>query len=192
MYHNGNSDDAYIRPVFSYKNKLRRFFWNIAWLLLCRYTPNAMHAWRIAILRLFGAKIGRKNFVYPDCKIWAPWLLVTEEVVTIGPGVEIYNPGGLSLGHHSIISQNAFICGATHNYNSIDFTYLQKQIVIEAYVWICARAVVLPGVHCYEGAVLGAAAVASHNLEAWLVYAGNPAQYKSKRNNFLDNKQKDN
>lgn len=134
-----------------------------------------MHAWRIVILRLFGAEIGKRNFIYGNCKIWAPWLLKTSDVVTIGPGVEIYNPGGLSLGHHTIISQDAYICGATHDYNSVDFTFLQKEIVLEPYVWICARAVVLPGVICYEGAVLGASSVTSKNLDAWYVYAGNPA-----------------
>lgn len=182
--HKSDSPDFYLRPQFSFNNKLKRFIWNIIWLVFCRWTPNPLHPWRILILRLFGAKLGKQNFVYPSCKIWAPWLLETEDIVTIGPGVEIYNPGGVRLGHHSILSQDAFLCGATHNYNSIEFTYIKRRIVIEPYVWICAKAIVLPGVHCEEGSVLGAASVTSRNLEPWTVYAGNPAITIKKRHNF--------
>ncbi|WP_179415830.1 putative colanic acid biosynthesis acetyltransferase [Mucilaginibacter sp. E4BP6] len=183
--HQHDSQDALLRPVFSFKDKLRRFTWNITWFVFCKWTPNPMHKWRISVLRLFGAKIGDKNFIYPNCKIWAPWLLQTDDVVTIGSGVEVYNPGGVVIGHHAILSQDAFICGATHDYNTSDFTYIKKQITIDAHVWICARAVVLPGVHCKEGSVLGAAAVISKDMEPWTVYAGNPAKEITKRENFL-------
>jgi len=183
--HNKSSNDAYKRPSFSLNNKLRRLVWGISWTILCRWTPNPMHNWRISILKLFGAEIGNSNFIYPDCKIWAPWLLKTGDVVTIASGVEIYNPGGITLGHHAILSQDCYICGATHDYNTINFTYLKKKIIIEPYVWICAKAVVLPGVHCYEGAVLGAASVATKDLSEWTVYAGNPAHNVKKRNNIL-------
>jgi putative colanic acid biosynthesis acetyltransferase WcaF len=127
------------------------------------------------LLRLFGAKLGAINFVYPSARIWAPWLLETGDLVTIGRGAEIYNPGGVLLGSRTIISQDAYVCGATHDYQSPDFTYITKLVRTGPQVWICARAIVLPGVHCNEGSVLGAGSVATRNLEAWTVYAGNPA-----------------
>ena len=182
--HDINSPDPYLRPVFPVKDKIRRYSWSIVWTVFCKWTPNPMHKWRIWFLRMYGAKIGDKNFIYPTCKIWAPWLLQTGEVVAIGPGVEIYNPGGLRMGNHAIISQNAFICGATHDYNSEAFTYIKKEIVLEPYVWIGARAIVLPGVNCMEGSVLGAASVTSRNMEPWTIYAGNPAKAVKTRTNF--------
>jgi len=156
------------------------------WLLFCSWTPSPLHGWRVFILRMFGAKIGGSNFIYPSCKIWAPWLLETDDVATIGPGVEIYNPGGIYIGHHAVLSQDAYLCGATHDYNSPDFSYLQRKIIIEPYTWICAKAIVLPGVRCGEGSVLAAGSVTSKNLEPWMVYAGNPAQFVKKRKNFLN------
>lgn len=141
------------------------------------------------VLRLFGAKIGKANFIYPNAIVWAPWLLETEDVVTIGPNTEIYNPGGVYLGHHTIVSQDAYLCGATHDYNSIEFTYLAKRIETKPYAWICARAIVLPGVICGEGAVLGAGAVTSKDLEPWTVYAGNPAvKVKYRKSNISSGK----
>lgn len=180
--------DSYLNASFSLQNRLLRFLWIISWFVLCRWTPKPMHAWRILIIKLFGGKIGNKNFIYPDCKIWAPWLLETEEIVTIGPGVEIYNPAKVFLGHHSILSQDSYLCCATHDYNVIKFTYLKKGITIEPYVWICAKAVVLPGVHCFEGSVLGALSITSKDLESWSVYAGNPSKLVKKRHNFLHHK----
>ncbi|MGZ3236930.1 MAG: putative colanic acid biosynthesis acetyltransferase, partial [Burkholderiaceae bacterium] len=85
---------------------------------------------------------------------------------------------------HVIISQDAYLCGATHDYNDAQFTYLAKPIAIEPYAWICARAVVMPGVTVHEGAVLGLGSVATRNLEAWSVYAGMPAK-------FINNRAKD-
>lgn len=184
--HNKNDKDAYKRPIFSKWNKIKRLIWQISWLALCRYTPAPFHSWRSFVLKVFGAKLGKNNFIYPTCKIWAPWLLETEEVVTIGPGVEIYNPEKVFLGHHSILSQDSYLCGATHDYNSKDFIYLSKKIVVEPYTWVCARAIVLAGVTCHEGSVLAAAAITSKNLEPWSVYGGNPAKKIKDRHNFLN------
>lgn len=179
------NSDAYLGQSFSFANRVKRLLWGLSWLLLCQWTPKPMYTWRVFILRLFGATIGKDNHIYPSCKIWAPWHLITEDVVTIGPGVEIYNPGGVRLGHHAILSQDAYLCGATHDYNVAEFTYLKREIVLEPYSWVCAKAVVLPGVRCKMGSVLGAASVTSRDLDPWSVYAGNPAKFVKARNNFL-------
>ena len=186
LTHDINDEDAYKHPIFSTRNKIKRLIWAISWLFLCRYTPAPLHAWRIMILKAFGAKIGKSNFIYPNCKIWAPWLLETEDVATIGPNVEIYNPGGFFLGHHAILSQDSYLCGATHNYNSIGFTYIKRAIRIDAYAWICAKAIVLPGVRCHEGSVLAAGAITSKDLQPWSVYGGNPAVKIKDRTRFLE------
>lgn len=184
LTHSITDPDPYMRPQFTLWNRITRFAWSICWTVFCRYSPVPLHNYRIWFLRLFGGKIADQTLIYPSCKIWAPWLLETEEKAVIGPYVEIYNPGGVLLKHHSIISQNAFICTATHDYNSADFTYIKKAIVIEPYAWICSRAIVLPGVTCAEGSVLGAGSLTSKDLAAWTVYAGNPAVAVKKRRNF--------
>jgi putative colanic acid biosynthesis acetyltransferase WcaF len=127
------------------------------------------------VLTLFGARLGPRNFVYPSARIWAPWLLETEDVVTIGRDASVYNVGGIRIGSHAIVSEGAFLCGATHDFHDVNFRLLAKPIIVGAYAWICARAIVLPGVECGEGSVLGAGAVASRNLKPWMVYAGNRA-----------------
>lgn len=182
--HSADSDDPLLRPVYNTKARIKRLIWVLAYMVLFRWTPPPLHKWRCFVLRRFGAKLGAINFIYPSARIWAPWLLETGDLVTIGRGAEIYNPGGVSLGHRTIISQDAYICGATHDYQTVDFTYITKMIRTEPQVWICARAIVLPGVHCKAGSVLGAGSVVSRDMEEWTVYAGNPAVVVKKRNRF--------
>ena len=169
------AEDPYLRPAFSLQNKLRRLIWNIIWLLLYRTSPRPFHAWRSMLLKAFGATMGSNCHFYPASKIWAPWNLVCADQVTAGDGAEIYNPAPMHFGSHAIVSQGAYLCGATHDFDDPAFPLLAFSMSVGAYAWICARASVGPGVKVGEGAVLGLASVASRDLEPWTVYAGAPA-----------------
>ena len=168
--------DPYTRPAFSRANRARRALWNLVWLLLYRPSPRPLHAWRAALLRLFGATLGPDCHFYPASRVWAPWNLNCADHVAAADGVEIYNPSPLELASHVILSQNAYLCGATHDYNDPAFPLLAYRMTLAPFAWICARAIVAPGVNVGEGAVLGIGAVATRDLEPWTVYTGNPAQ----------------
>jgi len=167
--------DPFVRPAFTFGNRARRALWNTCWLIFFRPTPRPFHAWRSLLLRLFGAALGPDCHIYPSARIWAPWNLICADHVAVGPGAEIYNPSPIQLDSYVILSQNAFLCGATHDYNDPAFPLLAYRMHLGAHAWVCARASVAPGVNLGEGAVLGLASVATHDLEAWTVYAGSPA-----------------
>jgi putative colanic acid biosynthesis acetyltransferase WcaF len=169
------AEDPYLRPAFSTSERLRRLWWNVCWLLFYRTSPRPLHAWRSALLRTFGATMGPNCHFYPASKIWAPWNLVCEDQVTAADGAEIYNAAPIHFGSHAIVSQGAYVCGATHDFNDPAFPLLAYTMTIGAYSWICARASVGPGVNVGEGAVLGLASVATRDLEPWTVYGGSPA-----------------
>jgi putative colanic acid biosynthesis acetyltransferase WcaF len=101
--------------------------------------------------------------------------LVCADQVTAADGAEIYNPAPIRFGSHAILSQDAFVCGATHDYDDPRFPLLAYAMDFGAYAWVCARASVGPGVSMGEGAVLGLGSVATRDLEPWTVYAGVPA-----------------
>lgn len=167
--------DPYLRPAFTLRNRLMRVLWSVVWLLLYRPSPRPMHVWRSMLLKLFGATMGPNCHFYPKARIWAPWNLVCADQVTAADGVEIYNPAPMHFGSHAIMSQDAYLCGATHDYNSAAFPLIAYEMRFGAYCWVCAHASVGPGVNVGEGAVLGMSAVATRSLEPWTVYAGNPA-----------------
>ncbi len=167
--------DPYQRPAFSRSNRLRRLLWNLCWALFYRLSPRPFHAWRALLLKAFGATLGPNCHFYPASKVHSPWNLTCADSVAAADGVEIYNPAPLRLGSHVILSQGAYLCGATHDFNDPAFPLLTYAMEIGPYAWVCARASVAPGVNIGEGAVLGLASVATRDLKPWTVYAGSPA-----------------
>ena len=174
-------DDPYLRPSFSVANRMGRLVWSIVWALLFRPSPRPFHSWRAFLLRGFGAKLGPNCHFYPRSRVWAPWNLECADGVTLGDEAEIYNPSLVTMGSHAIVSQQAYICGATHDYNDPAFPLISFPMSLGAYSWVCARASVSPGVNVGEGAVLGLGSVATRDLEPWTVYAGVPAQRVKQR-----------
>lgn len=168
--------DPYLTASMPASNRVARAVWGIGWWLLVRWSPRPCHAWRAVILRLFGARLGPHCHIYPAARIWAPWNLVCEDAVAIADGAVIYNPLPITLASHCVVSQEAFLCGATHDLDDPAFPMVSAPITVGRYAWICARAVVGPGVNVGEGAVLGLAGVATRDLAPWTVSAGNPSR----------------
>jgi len=173
--------DPYLVPAFPLRNRLLRLAWGVVYALLFRPSPRPLHAWRSFLLRAFGATIGPNCHIYPGARIWAPWNLACADQAAIADGAVVYNPKPVVLGSHAIISQEAYLCGATHDYEDPAFPLVPSEISIGAYAWVCARATVQPGVVIGEGAVLALGAVATRDLEAWWVYAGVPARKIKRR-----------
>ena len=182
-------ENPYHRASFSLKHRVARQVWEVVHLLLYRTTPRPMHGWRAMLLRLFGAKMGKGCHFYPSGKVWAPWNLVCEDFCTLADRAEIYNPSPVYLGTHCIVSQQAYICGGTHDYTDPEFPMISYTMHLGADAWICARASVSPGVNVGAGAVLGLGSVASSDLEPWTVYAGVPAvKIKAREQRVLPDK----
>ncbi len=173
--------DPYLAAQTSLGNRLLRVGWGLVYQIFFRFSPRPAHAWRAALLRCFGATLGRNCHVYAGAKIWAPWNLHCEDAVGIADGVVIYNPATVYLGSHAVISQDAYLCGASHDYNDPQFPMTSAPIHIGQYAWICARATVCSGVRVADGAVLALGGIATKDLAAWTVYGGIPAKPIKKR-----------
>lgn len=161
---------------FSLRNRAARQIWNVVWLLLFRPTLRSCHGWRRLLLRAFGAKVGPGAHIYAGARIWAPWNLVVGRAASIADGAEVYNPSPVELGDWAVVSQGAYLCGATHDYESLAFPLKAAPIVIGAHAWVAARAIVQMGVTLGEGCVVGAGSVVTRNMPAWTVCAGAPCR----------------
>lgn len=163
-------------PSFSLQHRLERALWTMVWGTLAAWTPPPLHAWRRALLRLFGARIAATARVYGSARIWYPRYLSLGDNAVIGPGAICYSMAAITIGDGATISQRAHLCAGTHDIDDADFQLLARPIRIGAKAWIAAEAFVGPGVTVGEGAVLGARGVAVKDLADWSVYAGNPAR----------------
>jgi putative colanic acid biosynthesis acetyltransferase WcaF len=167
---------------FSSANRLYRAIWHVSWMVLCRWTPPPLHAWRRAILRLFGAKLGRGTRIYASTIVWSPRNLVMDDFACLGPGAICYNQAPIRIGARGIVSQRAHLCAGSHDVADPHFQLITKPILIGPGSWIAAEAFVGPGVHVGEGAVLAARGVSFQDLASWTIYRGNPAVPLRKRN----------
>lgn len=127
------------------------------------------------ILNVFGANVHRSAQIYGSAKIWFPGNLQVGAFSTIGPNVNVYSMGEITIGQHVIISQGANLCTGSHDIKSADFQIYAREIVILDEAWVCAEAFVGPGVTIGAGAVLAARGAAFNDLDSWSVYRGNPA-----------------
>lgn len=171
-------------PSFSLGNRIRRGCWSLAWLLLARWTPPPMHKWRAMLLRMFGARLGKGVVVHGSVSIWDPRNLDMAERSSFGPRVICYNMARISVGAYAVISQGAHLCAGTHMIDDSSFQLISRPIEIARLAWVAADAFVGPGVSIGEGAVLGARAVATKDVPAWTVWAGNPARQIRERPKF--------
>jgi putative colanic acid biosynthesis acetyltransferase WcaF len=160
---------------FSPRNKLYRVVWQVSWLLLARFSPPPLHAWRRIVLIAFGAQIGSGTRIYSSVRIWNPRNLTIGNDTLIGPRVNCYNQGRITIGDRVVISQDVSLCASTHDVIDPAFPLQLRPIKVGTDAWIAAEAFVGPGVEIGEGAVLGARAVAMRPLGEWTYFTGNPA-----------------
>ncbi|WP_082111559.1 WcaF family extracellular polysaccharide biosynthesis acetyltransferase [Spirosoma radiotolerans] len=137
---------------------------------------------KLAILRLFGAKIGNKVVVKPGVNIKYPWLLHVGNEVWIGEQVWIDNLSEVHIGDNVCLSQGAMLLTGNHDYSRSTFDLTTRPITLADGVWIGAKSVVCAGVRCESHAVLAVNSVATRSLEAYGIYQGNPAVWVRQRN----------
>jgi putative colanic acid biosynthesis acetyltransferase WcaF len=150
------------------------WYWCNAVFFKRNWNPGTRH--KRAILRLFGAKIGKGVVIKPCVNIKYPWLLAIGNYVWIGEKVWIDNLGKVTIGNNCCLSQEAFLLCGNHDFTKTSFDLIIKEIILEDGVWIGAKAVVCPGVIARSHSVLSVGSVATGELESYSIYSGNPAQ----------------
>ncbi|MDB5653471.1 MAG: wcaF [Tardiphaga sp.] len=163
-------------PSFSLRHRLMRVAWGATWLLLGIWTPVPLHSWRRLLLRLFGASIAVNAKVYPGVRVWYPANLEMHDYSCLASEVVCYCMDRIVLERFALVSQRAHLCAGTHDVDDPNFQLVTRPIRIGESAWVAAEAFVGPGVTVHQGAVLGARAVTMKDLDAWTVYAGNPAK----------------
>ncbi|RKS53943.1 putative colanic acid biosynthesis acetyltransferase WcaF [Gillisia mitskevichiae] len=168
---------------FSFSNKLKRLTWNLAYYIFFRpFNLGYFKDYRAFVLRLFGAKIGKNSHIYASVKIWAPWNLEIGENSIIGPKVDCYNQGKITIGNQTVISQKTYLCASSHDYKIFNFPLIKKPIQVMDQVWIAADAFIGPGSFIEQGAVVAARSAVFGRVDSWTVVRGNPATYVKNRN----------
>jgi putative colanic acid biosynthesis acetyltransferase WcaF len=166
---------------YSRTEQLRRVGWSLGrWLV--RLSPRPCFAWRRAVLRLFGAKIGEQVHIYPSAHLYMPWNVEIGDWAAVGEDVLIYSLGKVRIGKRATLSYRAHVCAGSHDLEDPALPLLKPPVCVEDEAWIGTDAFIGPGVTVGRGAVVGARSVVVKDVESFNIVAGNPARPIRRRN----------
>ena len=158
----------------------RSAFWVQLWWIvqftLFSWSPQIFYLFRVWLLRLFGARVGRGVLIRPSARITYPWKLVIGDHVWIGDDSVIYNLADISIGSNVAIAHRVYLCTGLHDITKLTFDIEARPIVIEDEVWLPNDVYVGPGVSIGMGTVVAARSSVFDDLPGGVVAAGTPAR----------------
>ena len=144
------------------------------------YVPS--HHIRRFFYRLSGIKIGKSSTIHMGARFYDPRNIEIGQDSIIGEGAVLDGRDKLLIGNHVDIASEVIIYNAEHDVQSEDFNIEKEAVVVEDYVFIGPRAIILPGVRIGRGAVVAAGAVVTKDVGEFSIVGGVPAQAIGQRN----------
>lgn len=174
-----------INPVqttpFSIAYKIKSRVWAMINMTIFRWNFFFMRKYRVAILKLFGAKIDWSCSIDRTSTIIAPWNLTMKEKSSLGEFSLIMCHNEVVIGKKTCIGRDVYLLTGSHNIESNTFELTTGPINIGSCVWVATRSTVGKGVTIGDGAVVAAESNVVKDVEPWTVVGGNPAKFIKKR-----------
>lgn len=134
------------------------------------------HHLRRAFYRFVGMQIGVGSSIHMKLTLYNPSGISIGEDTIIGEKCTLDGRAKLTIGNHVDIASEVMIYNSEHDVNDPKFGAIVAPVTIEDYVFIGPRAIVLPGVTIHKGAVVGAGAVVTKDVESNTIVGGVPAK----------------
>ncbi len=137
---------------------------------------------RIFLTRVMRLGMGAHSSVHLGLRLYTRGGIVIGRNTVIDHHCSLDGRGHITIGNNVNLAPETMILTGSHDPDSKEtFDAYLKPVIIEDYVWIATRAIVLPGVRLGQGAIVGAGSVVTKDVEAGWIVAGNPARPIRKR-----------
>lgn len=156
-------------------SKLKEITWYLFKMFFFLSAIPWPSAFKVVLLRYFGASIGKGLIIKPRVNIHFPWKLVVGDHVWIGEEAFLLNFELFTIGNNVCISQRAFLCGGNHDYKIPSMPYRNGPITLEDGSWVGANTFIGPNVTIGVDTVVSAGSVVTASLAKNGIYRGNPA-----------------
>jgi acetyltransferase-like isoleucine patch superfamily enzyme len=130
---------------------------------------------RPVLYRLCGFRIHRSATLQGGIRFFHVGRLEVGEGSLINRGVYLDNRGGITIGRQVSIAHNARLYTMGHDPHDPAFATKAAPIRIDDHAVVFAGAMLMPGVHLGEGAVVMAGAVVTKDVPPRRMVGGNPA-----------------
>jgi acetyltransferase-like isoleucine patch superfamily enzyme len=135
-------------------------------------------------------KVGEKSvFKRWNNSFIRPENIIIGNDVHLGPNAYLDATGNIEIGNGVIFGPHVTIYTRSHNYDSeclealpFDQKMVVAPVIINEFVWVGTKVIILPGVTIGKGAVIAASAVVTKDVPEYAVVGGNPAKVLKYRN----------
>ncbi len=169
---------------YTLKNILGEFKLWICNHVVCK-VPS--HTFRLFFYRkIMRFKIGKGSSIHLGCFFNVKENLIIGDNSTINMRCHLDNRGGIFIGNNVSISPYVSLITADHDIQLSDFSGRVSKIVLNDYVFIGYRSLILKNIIMEKGSVLSAGSVLTKDTEQFTIYAGVPALKIKSRNMNLN------
>ncbi len=134
------------------------------------------HFIRLFFYRLFGLRIGWGSTIHTNARFYNISNIKIGKDTIIGEGVVLDGRDKLIIGDHVDFASEVMVYNAEHDVKDPKFKATTEPVVIEDYVFIGPRAIILPGVTIKKGAIIAAGAVVNKDVKEGILVGGVPAR----------------
>jgi len=151
-----------------------RRIWEQLYNIFINKIPS--HTIRLAWLRLGGARIGKGSTIWRHTEVLGMDGLQIGEDTCIGWHCQIDARSGLRFGNHVTVASHTIVISGGHDLQAPEFWAFGAPIAVEDYAWITTRAILLPGAHIGEGAVVSTNTAVAKPIEPYTIVGGEGAR----------------
>lgn len=157
-------------------NRLVSYWEDFVLFLLNLITYFPSHTIRKLCFRAAGLRMPMSSSMHMGCRFYHPGGIRIGHDTIIGDRCFLDGRDELIIGNHVDIASQVLIYNSQHDIHADNFNAVQGKIVIHDYVFIGPRAIILPGVTIGKGAIVAAGAVVTKDVEEMTIVAGIPAK----------------
>jgi putative colanic acid biosynthesis acetyltransferase WcaF len=164
--------------------KLKNIVWRIINKTVFRIIPpytSVCRKMKVALLRMFGAKIAWTCSISSKADIDYPWKLTMGHLSSFSENVWAYCLDTITIGEKCCIGKDVYLLTGSHDIIKPTFNLITNPIAIKSNTWIATGSYILPNVTIGKNCVVAAKSLVAKSVEDNLVVGGNPAKFIKKR-----------